>query len=72
MYSHQSFDKDGRSLYLDSREVSIAMQTGDVQQGRPYMVCAGAIKLGVVAWRGSRGHGCPLLQRVGVEIAVIG
>ena len=45
---------------------------GDMQGDRTYMVCAGAIKLGVVAWGRSRGHRSSLLQRVSVEVAVIG
>ena len=36
------------------------------------MVCAGTIKLGVVAWGRGRGHRGTLLQRVCMEVMVVG
>lgn len=44
------------------------------QEGRrsAYMVSAGAIKLGRVAGRGRREHGCPPFQWVGMVVTVIG
>ena len=35
------------------------------------MVRAGPVKLGRVAGRGGGVHGCPALQRVGMEVTVI-